>query len=595
MTTIGKSMFPLKSSYQHISAMKARYDKLQGQLATGQRAGNLAEMGSDRFFALSMRARMSRIEAYSNAMTSVNLRTDVLDSVMSRLEKIEADQRTSAVPGGYGSSNVNFEITPTTSRVRLEEVLDLLNSNVGGRYLFSGGLSDKKAVATSAALINGEVGRAGFKTVAGERKLADAGVGGMGRLDITTTANLVELGEDGAHPFGLKLSTLSSSSAAVALTPPTGIPAVLGVQFGATPPVEGSTVTMGFTLPDGTEESITLTAVTGTPRKGEYQLGVAAPGTTMATAASVATAAGTLTINGENFAIGIGDDATAIAALINGNALVGVTASVGTGADAGRLILTGNTPTTDVDVTATVAGIGIAAANYAATTPTENTAANFASALGISIQHLVDTKLAAASTYAAAENFFNGQGQQVLRVDGPPFETATALVAGTPTNTVFWYSGEDSADPRNTVNAKVDDGTVVRYGVQANERGFVELVRSLAAMSIETFPSSDPTSSERFDAMASRQMARLSEGHNNDKGSIEVVAVELALAKVTMANVSTRQTAYKSQLQTMLAEIETIPPEEVAMELLALQTRLEASFETTALVARLSLVHYLPR
>jgi hypothetical protein len=74
-----------------------------------------------------------------------------------------------------------------------------------------------------------------------------------------------------------------------------------------------------------------------------------------------------------------------------------------------------------------------------------------------------------------------------------------------------------------------------------------------------------------------------------------VIAIELALAKTTMGNVSERQTTYKAQLETMLAEIETIPPEEVAMEILALKTRLEASYQTTSLVAQLSLVNYLPR
>lgn len=593
MTTIGKSMFPLKTSYQYISAMKDRYDKLQGQLASGQRAANLAELGSDRFFDLSMRARLSRISSYADTMTTVNLRLDVLDKAISRLDTIEADQRTSAIPGGYGSSNVNFEITPTTSRARLDEVLDLLNSQIDGRYLFSGGLSDKRAVQSSSALLDGEAGRAGFRTIVNERYLADAGTGSMGRLTTTTTAALVELAEDGTHPFGLKLSTLSTSSADIALTQPGGAPPTLGVQFGATLPIEGATVTMGFTLPDGTEESITLSAVTGTPGEGEFQLGVPTPGTTMATAATLATAAGTLTINGEDFAINIGDDANAIAALINANALVGVTATVGTGADAGKLILTGNTPTTDVDVTATVAGIGIAVGTYAAPTAEENTAANFATALQGSIQHLVETRLVAASTYAAAENFFNGQGDQVMRVDGPPFETATALIAGTPTNTVFWYGGEDSANPRNSVNAKVDDSTTVRYGVQANESGLVELVRSLAAMAVSSFSTADPTSGERFDAMAARQINRLSEGHNNEKGSIEVISVELSLAKTTMGNVSERQTAHKAQLESMLADIENIPTEEVAMEILALRTRLEASYEATALVAQLSLVNYL--
>ena len=43
----------------------------------------------------------------------------------------------------------------------------------------------------------------------------------------------------------------------------------------------------------------------------------------------------------------------------------------------------------------------------------------------------------------------------------------------------------------------------------------------------------------------------------------------------------------------MLAEIETVPQEEVAMEMLALQTRLQASYEATSLISQLSLVNYL--
>jgi flagellar hook-associated protein 3 FlgL len=499
MTTIPKSMFPLKTSFNIISGMKERYDRLQQQLATGQRAQTLAEMGSSRFFDISMRARLSRIDSYQQTMTTVGLRLDVLDTAMSRLDAIEAAQRTAAVPGGQGSSNINLATVPSTSRARLDEVLDLLNSEAGGRYLFAGGKSDSKPVASSGQVMNGVAGRAGFLTVAGERALADKG-DGLGRLEITTTANLVELAQDGSHPFGLKLSTLSSSSTDIVLTQPAGSPPELGVTFNtATLPVAGSTVTLGFTLPDGSEEAITLTAVTGTPGPGQFQIGA------------------------------------------DGDA----------------------------------------------------TAANFTAALGASIEDLVATKGAAASLYAAAENFFNGQGQQVMRVSGPP-ATATALVAATAADTVLWYTGEDSPDPRNSVNAKVDDRTAVRYGVQANESGIVELVRTLAAMAAATFPNADATAGKRFDAMASRQIDRLAESHNNEAGSLEVIAVELALAKTTMASSGERQKAYQAQLETMLSDIETIPPEEVSMEILALKVRLQASYEAISLVAQLSLVHYLP-
>lgn len=498
---IGKSMFPLGSSFQLISGMKSRYNKLQEQLATGQRASNLAEMGSNRFFDLSMRSRISKIDGYAETMKAVKLRLEVLDMAVTRIDKIEQTQRTSVTPGSYGTGNINFNTTPTIARSRFDELMTLLNSEVGGRYLFAGSKIDQRPVVGSQAAIEGEGGRDGFRTVAGERRQADVGASGMGRLTVTMPAtDAVTVTEDGDHPFGLKLSTLATSSSSVALTQPTGTPPdSLSVQFTGVP-IEGETVTMTFTLPDGTTSTVTMSASTDPDAPGEFLIGA------------------------------------------------------------------------DADETAT----------------------NFAAKLTDTLKDVAGTELTAASSYAAAENFFNGHGDPVLRVGGPPFDSATTLVPGTDADTVIWYSGEDSADARKTVDAKVDDGTVVNYGVQANEEGLVRLVQTLAAMSVTTYPNNDPTSPGRFDAMAERQIERLSESHSNSAGSIGSISVELALAKTTMDYSKERQSTYSAHLQGMLSDIETIPPEEVSMEILALKTRLEASYETTSLVAQLSLVHYLP-
>lgn len=596
MPTIGKSMYPLKSSYQLLSSMKSRFDQLQVQLATGEKAATLAELGSDRYFDLATRARISRMDAYKDTQTTLDLRLSILNTTVTRLDQLESAQATSVVPGSYGTSNINFATSPAVSRARLDEVIDLLNADAGGRYLFGGGRTDKPPVAKVNDIMNGVAGRAGFKQVAAERTLADAGSNGLGRLNLTSAGSQVTLARDGTHPFGLQLSTLTTTSADIALTQPAGVPPQLGVGFGATPPLPGTSVTMGFVMPDGTEEAITLTAVASAPAgKGEFVVGAATAGAVTASVPSVATAAGTLTINGQNFAVNAGDDAMTVAAAINGNPLAGVTASVGTGANAGRLILTGDTLATDVNVTSTVAGLGIAAGNYPAMDAQEATTANFAAALSSSLNSLVATKGAAASTFAAADSFFNGHGEQVMRVDGPPYETATGLVAGTAANTVFWYTGEDSADPRASVNAKVDDGTNVNYGVQANEDGIRQLVKTLAAMSIQTYPVADDTSSQRFDAMASRQVSRLSPMHDSEPGSIETIGVDIALAAGTVDATRERQTAHRGQLESMLAGIETISKEDVAVEILALKTRLEASYATTALVSQLSLVNYLPK
>lgn len=502
MASVTKSMFPVGTAYQHISAMKGRFDRLQGQLATGQRAANLAEMGSDRFFALSMRAKLSRLDGFKETMKTVGLRLEVMDQSVSRLSEIESTQRTSVTPGAYGTGNINFSTVPALAYARFDEVMTLLNADLGGRYLFAGGKTDAKPVISGAAAMNGEAGRDGYMTIMGERRQADIGAAGLGRVSVGTVTDTVSLTEDGAHPFGFKLSTLSTSSANVTLTQPTGVaPDTLAVQFTTgSLPLKGETVSVGLTLPDGTEEVIILTATDNpTPEPGEFTIGA----------------------NGDT------------------------------------------------------------------------TAAAFDFALTKSLQLMAGTKLAAASAFAAAENFFNGRGAAVMRVDGPPFDTATALIAGTPANTVMWYAGEDASDPRATVNARVDEGTTVNYGVQANESGLVKLLQTLAAMAATIYPNGDDTAPGRFDAMASRQIERLSITNTNSQGSIGVIAVELSLAQTTMDYAGQRQSTHRIQLDGMLADIETIPAEEVSMEILSLKTRLEASFEVTSLISQLSLVHYL--
>jgi flagellin-like hook-associated protein FlgL len=498
---VNRSMYPVQTSMNLISKMQERFATLQTQLATGQKASDLAGMGADRFVTLSMQSRISRIEGYQNSIDMVNMRLEVYDEVVGRLDKVESTARASITPSAYGSSNVNFGTVPTTARSSLDELVNLLNTEVDGRYLFAGGSVDKRPVETMSAILDGAGGKAGFKQVAAERLMADQG-NGLGRLAMThaTGTDTVSLAEDGAHPFGFKLSTLTGSGTTNAtLTAPSGAaPKSASVQFTAQPQ-EGSSITLGLTLPDGTEAGITLKAVTGTPGEGEFQIG----------------------------------------------------ASVGATAD------------------------------------------NFAAALDAKLQTMAKTELASASNYAAADNFFNGQGQPVLRVQGPAFATATTLVTADPTTTVLWYKGEDAANARTTVSAKIDDAATVNYGVQANESGPVALMRSLAVMSIQSFTNADDTSQGRFDAVATRNFSRLSESHNNEGGSIEMIAAELGNARVNVDSVSGRQDNYKAQLQGMIDDISTVPKEDVAMEILALQTRLQASYQATSLIAQLSLVNYI--
>lgn len=219
------------------------------------------------------------------------------------------------------------------------------------------------------------------------------------------------------------------------------------------------------------------------------------------------------------------------------------------------------------------------------------TARNFEAALRLQLDEVAKTELVAASTFAASNDFFSEDGIP-MRVNGNP-ETATGLVDGS-SNTIIWYTGEiASTNPRLSATAQVDDTTKVGYGVRANESGLLELVRTLASMSVQEYRNSDPTSKGRFSAMVERQMDNMSTKTATDEGSVERIALELGVTKATVGRASERNVAFSGQLQTLLSQVETVGMEETVMELLALKTRLEASYQTTAQVANLSLVNYL--
>jgi flagellin-like hook-associated protein FlgL len=422
----------------------------------------------------------------------------MLSQTNAQLSTLEGTARTAITPSADGTDSVNFASVPTLGRGNLDEVVDLLNTDVAGRYLYGGAVTDKLPVASTSELLDGAGGKAGFTQVAMERQQADVG-DGLGRLTVGTATDTVNLTEDGDHPFGFKLASVTASSSAVTLTQPTGTaPQSLSVKFNSVP-TAGDTVTIGLTLPDGTADSISLKAVTGTPGAGEFQIG------------------------------------------------------------------------TDAD----------------------DTAAKFQTALSASLTSEGQTTLVAASNNEAANDFFNGQGQQVMRVAGPDFAHATQLVVADPTTTVMWYQGGDAANARSSVTAKIDDNQSVSYGAQANENGAVSLVRSFAVLAIQNFSTSDPTSQGRFDAIASRNLDRTSASHDSEPGSINLVSMEIGNAVASMKTVSDRQTSYKSQLQGMLDNIESAPQEDVAMQMLALQTRLQASYQATSMISQLSLVNYL--
>jgi flagellin-like hook-associated protein FlgL len=222
------------------------------------------------------------------------------------------------------------------------------------------------------------------------------------------------------------------------------------------------------------------------------------------------------------------------------------------------------------------------------------TAANLAGALDGAIQTSAQVELAAASAVQASNEFFNTDADNpAQRVDGTgPFYNATSLRDATATDTVKWYTGDDATnDPLSTMTARVDDAITVKYGVRANEDAIRDVVKNFATFAAVNFSSSDPNADARYTALGTRIGNNLAP--STSKQQISSIQTQIAGANLSAAAAQKRIDDKKPILQGVLDGIENADPNETGVKLLALQTQMSASLQTTALLSKLTLVNYL--
>ncbi len=492
---IGNNLSPV---IQSVLEMRRQLDDLQRQLGTGQKADTFAGLGPQSDLATSLSAQLAAIGSFGDTITIVGTRIGITQTALSQISQVGSEVKAATLLPNFNIDGTGQTTEQKTAQDQLDQILSLLNTQIGDRFVFSGTAVTQPAVETTDHILNGNGAQAGLKQLISERNQADLGMSGLGRLLIPAPAGTnVSIGEDVAgSPFGLKLAGVASTLAGAVVTGPAGSPASINVNLAANPN-DGDKITFTFNLPDGSTEDLTLQATTSaTPGPNQFTIG-----------------------------------ATSTA-----------------------------------------------------------TAANFQAALTTAVDKLAHTALSAASAIAAASNFFSVNPP--LRVAGPPFGTATALVAGTPANTVSWYIGENGPNPpRSTAVARIDPSITVSYGTRANEQGISWIVQQVATLAATSYLPTDPNAPGSYTALNQRLDTALTIPQGVQK--IDDIGASLASAQTAMATAKDRHQQTQKTLTDMLQNIELADPNLVGTQILSLQTNLQASLETTALLSKLSLVNLL--
>jgi hypothetical protein len=407
------------------------------------------------------------------------------------------------------------------------------------------------------------------------------------------------------------------------VTQPAGAPPATTIDLGAVNPNDGEKITFNFNLPDGTSEAVTLTATTTSPAPaGSFLIGADTVATTanlqaaltssIQTLSDTALVAASAITASENF---FTPSATVVGSAVNNQDAVpgpitGATLLSGAaGTDslsasfaAGDTITVNGTPITFVASGATGNQLNI-------TDNVQTLLAKIDSITGTTTPSTVtggtialhggdDATLSISSSNAAAFAALGFSGPASanpapLRVDGPPFATATNLIGGTSTNTVSWYTGEVGTDPaRGTAVARIDQAVTVQYGARANEQALRYELQNIAVYAAVTTNANNPNSKAQVNALQQRISANLAP--QTGQQSIQDMQAEFAGAQNAIKASTDRQTQLKGMAQTMLDQIEGINQDEVATKILALQTSLQASYQTTSMLYQISLTKFLP-
>src|SRR5436190_4259178 len=218
---------------QSVLTLKSQLDELQTQLASGKKSTVYSGMGINEGFAIFARAQMSNLSAFTTTMTNINTTIDTTGTALESFGKIATQVKSAAGSGGAIVTGSGQTVGQQTALLQLKSMLEMLNTQAGDRYLFSGSAIDTPSVASVDDILNGKGALAGLKQLIAERNQADLGASGLGRLVVSSPSpTSVAVAEDAAgSPFGFKLNAITSSLTGATVTGPSGSPAAVSVDL----------------------------------------------------------------------------------------------------------------------------------------------------------------------------------------------------------------------------------------------------------------------------------------------------------------------------------------------------------------------------
>ncbi len=613
---------------QQILDLKNQLGTLTTQLSTGRTAETYAGLGVGRTTSLTAHATISALDGYDAAIGYGQTRAQLATSSLTAVIDFGTDLKSNLANGLVRSSSGSIS-SATLARNALDAAVDALNQTGAGTYIFGGRDSETEPVVDTQTILNGDGTKAGVAKLVEEQRIADLGADGMGRLTsgftpaavrtisttppVTETRPSVSLAEDPNAEVRANFGFLIAAAPTVTGTAISVNGYVAGARATGTPtfntiPQEGDAFRVVINLADGSQKTVDLKATKESSAGGLTVFGLPVADVAAAQAKLMALVAPGTIASVQSPTVQVPDPTAPPATVPKPLVELGFTGGSAARFDldlvgqpaAGdkvtiQLALHDGT-TTSITLTARASGTPAMAGTFAidAAGPAA-TASNLKTALDAAVASAAGSSLSASATARASEDFFNGSpiaGLAARRIAFDNAGNATGYLETPSANTVQWYRGEDAGtDPRATATVQTGANSTAQIGVRANEAPLRAVLAGMATVVLGTPSGSDPDANAKWQAMADRAGALVRAV--NTSPSVQEIVTDLSLANTAMSNAKSQNGATRNIMENAMAGVEAADTTEVTTTLLDLQNRLQASYQVTATLSKLSLVNYM--
>ena len=136
-----------------VTNMNNQLNQLSEELSTGDASQTYSGLGSQAGVALSLNAQLSAITGYTAAATTAGTTLGLAQSILTQLgDSSTAVQQSLGNQGAFSLDNNGQTSTQASAATELDQILSVLNTQVGGNYLFSGNAVNQPAVASMNAI-----------------------------------------------------------------------------------------------------------------------------------------------------------------------------------------------------------------------------------------------------------------------------------------------------------------------------------------------------------------------------------------------------------------------------------------------------------